>query len=523
MAYEDDMKQFETKRGKCFMKPVFSLRLIDKALSSQILIAITLLTAINVVHCNGRARNDEYVFVTVDVQGQYPDRIDVLFVVDNSRSMVDEQGLIEERLASLVRELVDPENGRLPVANNLHVGVITTDMGVDGHVVPSCENPNGGDQGVLQNTGRNPGCQEEYTASDCSRANCPWLSHSLEHPDDNTEPSNPSIWQDIGCISSLGTHGCGYVQPLEASLVALTVNSQPGGVNEGFLRDDSLIVIVYITDSDDCSAQTSALFDPEFDNTRMFDGRCFENEEMLHPIDRYYEAFSNLRPGRPDLLVIAVFGGTPTDDFSWVQGEPIEELRELQEVDPENPSELLPVCESDSASASPPVRIVELAARLEESERGYHLVWSLCRDNWSDLFRVVVFGGISEVMKPHCLNAPLPTTELGSCRVIETLRDDDPCYRLIEDDPINGFHVDVGLDEYDRRQCEIQLADHDSDGCPDPVAEDQECECTSRYTGCRRGWFYTGPDDRCENGRIVFTDDTSDFSTYQLICRVQEG
>ena len=82
------------------------------------------------------------------------------------------------------------------------------------------------------------GCQEEYIAPDCAHDECPWLSHTPEHPDDDeSDPGNPPIWQDFGCISLLGTDGCSYKQPLEASyLASLKVKPRKGGTfyEEGF-------------------------------------------------------------------------------------------------------------------------------------------------------------------------------------------------------------------------------------------------------------------------------------------------
>ena len=46
-----------------------------------------------------------------------------------------------------------------------------------------------------------------------------------------------------------GDLGCPYLQVLEASYRAL---SNPPPENAGFLRDDSLLVVVFLADGDDC-------------------------------------------------------------------------------------------------------------------------------------------------------------------------------------------------------------------------------------------------------------------------------
>jgi hypothetical protein len=75
----------------------------------------------------------------------------------------------------------------------------------------------------------------------------------------------------------LGTGGCGFEQPLASMRKALD-GSVPQ--NEGFLRDDALLAIVFITDEDDCSAYNTNMFDPVADAESPLGAytsfRCFE-------------------------------------------------------------------------------------------------------------------------------------------------------------------------------------------------------------------------------------------------------
>ena len=48
---------------------------------------------------------------------------------------------------------------------------------------------------------------------------------AVHHPDDGRDPSNLPIWQDFGCIATLGTGGCGFEQPPESSLAAHSAGS----------------------------------------------------------------------------------------------------------------------------------------------------------------------------------------------------------------------------------------------------------------------------------------------------------
>jgi hypothetical protein len=53
------------------------------------------------------------------------------------------------------------------------------------------------------------------------------------------------------CVSSTGAGGCGYDHDLEAVHLALSGNVPE---NAGFLRPDSLLVVFFVADEDDCSA-----------------------------------------------------------------------------------------------------------------------------------------------------------------------------------------------------------------------------------------------------------------------------
>src|SRR5688572_14339963 len=73
--------------------------------------------------------------------------LDLLFVIDNSRSMTPEQDSLAVNFYRLIEALETLEGG-LP---NLHIGVVSTDMGAG----ESCSS---NDAGRLQATPRVPGC-----------------------------------------------------------------------------------------------------------------------------------------------------------------------------------------------------------------------------------------------------------------------------------------------------------------------------------------------------------------------------
>jgi len=317
-------------------------------------------------------------------------RVDLLFVVDNSNSMAEEQRILTEQIEFMVRRLVDPvgdpETGALPrAADDIHVGVISTDMGTGGYTIMTCANPMLGDDGALQNIGRHRGCSDSYSASDCPMAECPWLSHTEARPDDGTLPGDPPLWDDFGCIATLGTGGCGFEQQLEASLVALTTQAEAGRINEGFLRPDSVLGVIYLTDEDDCSTPNAEMFNPSRDDLGPLNVRCALREDQLHPLSRYVDGLRGLRPGREDDVVVAAIVGVPVDG-SWSPGDPIARLRELRQVNPSNPNQLLPSCDTHMGYAFPPVRIAELTYMFGDNG----VLGSICRSDFTSVMSPAV-------------------------------------------------------------------------------------------------------------------------------------
>ena len=78
---------------------------------------------------------------TVPVAAPGPVRVDIVVLVDNSGSMSQEQAALTTAFPALIRDLVEPADddgdGRpdhAPV-DDLHVGVITSDMGTMGFPV----------------------------------------------------------------------------------------------------------------------------------------------------------------------------------------------------------------------------------------------------------------------------------------------------------------------------------------------------------------------------------------------------
>lgn len=232
------------------------------------------------------------------------DKVDLLLVVDNSRSMADKQEILARATADLVQSITNPPcidpNGQLgqtpaspmdpcppgqvrrhvPV-KDMHVGVISTSIG--GHGADSCPNEdttskecspavnttNNDKAHLLSRTdvcGGQPGVptyqNQGFLAWD--------LNGSFMPPGTNDAAA---FAQDIAdMVLGVGQIGCGYEsqheswyrflvdpQPYE-SIAAVNAEAIPSGVDNvlltqraNFLRPDSMLVIMQLSDENDCS------------------------------------------------------------------------------------------------------------------------------------------------------------------------------------------------------------------------------------------------------------------------------
>jgi hypothetical protein len=163
-----------------------------------------------------------------------PIKLDLLFMIDDSPSMAEEQANLARNFPRLIEALKQMPAG-MP---DLHLGVVSSDMG-SGNSVSSANCASAmGDRGVLQ---VRPGCGLD-----------PTQGHFLVSEAGGASTNFSGDIADVfACLAELGTTGCGYEHQLQAVRVALS-----GFVSEnnGFLRSDAHLAVVYITDEDDCSA-----------------------------------------------------------------------------------------------------------------------------------------------------------------------------------------------------------------------------------------------------------------------------
>jgi hypothetical protein len=211
----------------------------------------------------------------VTVMRAKPNRdLDLLFVIDNSPSMADKQISLAQNFRRIIDTLVRLDGG-MP---NLHLGVITSDMGTQGSAVaipgPAIGVPGAGgcagvgDDGALQHGGD------------------PLLPQSFLV--DVADPANPGarlrnyageLVDEFSRLARVGDAGCGFEQHLAAMRRSFT-----NPTNAGFLRPEANLAVVILADEDDCSALDPALFGPDSAALGPLQSfRCFEHGVVCDP------------------------------------------------------------------------------------------------------------------------------------------------------------------------------------------------------------------------------------------------
>ncbi|MGI5865308.1 MAG: vWA domain-containing protein [Myxococcales bacterium] len=316
---------------------------------------------------------------------------DILFVIDNSRSMREEQEKVIAQLHTFVSSLVSG-----PVENDFQIGVVTTTISqyattCDGRATELLEYP--AESGRLQ--------RGALAASEV-----PVLSsRDLE--------TMGNAWLDkVRLLLDQGTEGSGQEMGLEAArravsepLISTPVSAEPPG-NQGFLRPGSRLLVIILSDEDDCSVPTPETFavEPTCGTSCARDSDCGgegnycvlrdafapwlgracvrnacevpEGRAALVPVQQYVDFFKSMDDGtgRRREVFLAVIGPVGVDR------EPAR-------------------CQGDNDEA------YGVAVRYKAAVDGMGdngLIDSICKDDYADTLR-----GIADLVSaPHTLELP---------------------------------------------------------------------------------------------------------------------
>jgi hypothetical protein len=202
-------------------------------------------------------------------------KMDIVFVVDDSRSMQEEQ----VNLAANFPKFVDVLN-RFTAKNGdlIDYRIAVTTTGVDVNVTEVIS-------GSIQPTEIQKGDNGKFRMT--AGMTRPWL-----------ERSDVNMTSTFGTIANVGLAGPSWEMPLEGSRRALS--DRLGDTNKGFVRDDALLGIVYLTDEDDCSTTTLNITQPDGLNCSKF----------AEPTSSYTSFFDTLKQGRGRWATAVIAGQT---------------------------------------------------------------------------------------------------------------------------------------------------------------------------------------------------------------------
>lgn len=187
-------------------------------------------------------------------------KMDILFVIDNSGSMAEEQANLSTNFPKFIDVLNAAREGNL----DYRVGVTTTAFPMQILGIPLGT----GEQGTLLKT-------PSMTRS--------WL-----------ERADPEIATTFTALAQVGIGGSGQEQPLKAAQSAL-IDRVTDGANAGFLREDALLAIVILTDEDDQSSNNQG-------------GLPFPIPGNNVPVADFVDSFDTVKKGRTQWATAVIAG-----------------------------------------------------------------------------------------------------------------------------------------------------------------------------------------------------------------------
>ncbi|MFZ6178690.1 vWA domain-containing protein [Nannocystis pusilla] len=442
--------------------------------------------------------------------------VDILFVIDNSGSMAEEQARLARNFEAFARRLDE-------MGAHYRIGVTTTDSGN-----PRCDaaatTPEGGDlvlrscldrlgEGAFQFndidaafactdvcglTGDALAITPTSTDLDPERRARPWI----EKIDDVSNlPAGVEVADAFACFGPQGINGCGHEQPLESMYLALKKALAPSEGHYGFMRDNALLSVVLVTDETDCSfepafkdifiddktfwedpsgpAPTSATCwnagvqcsgpGPVYDGCEpanySIDGEpgAADADAVLRPISRYVDLLAKIRadkqiidPSREVLvsLIAGVPAGYETGKADIVYAEA--EAGSEQDLN----FGIAPGCVNNSdgsgSTAVPPVRERAVAEAFAGEDRN---LYSICEDDYTPALEGIA-KQIERAFRPVCGTTMVADRDLST----EALDADCKIQQRVDDKVVDlPPCLPIGEDEWEvpagRSVCAIVLTD----------------------------------------------------------------
>jgi len=183
-------------------------------------------------------------------------KVDFLFVIDNSVSMKDQQAALKAAFPEFIATIKET----LPT-DDYHIMIADSDA--EGRCAPgtcahtTCQSAN------------KYACQDIF--SECDTVRGAGVNHPAGQAASNMLcefdggnrymlSSDPNLEANFSCAASVGLAGHPAERPMDGIVEAISdpLNG-PGGCNEGFLRDDAILVVTFLSDDPNVEDSNGAL------------------------------------------------------------------------------------------------------------------------------------------------------------------------------------------------------------------------------------------------------------------------
>ena len=332
--------------------------------------------------------------------------LDILFVVDNSASMTEQQSSLAGNFPRMI-DVLEQLDGGLP---NLHIGVVTSDMGTSAS--QTSPGPGVGTIGVGGCAGYGDNGALQHRSMLLS--NGATFISDVAGPNDTREKNYTGALRDVfGEIALVGATGCGFEQHLSSMRQALANQA-----NSGFLRPDANLAVVIIADEDDCSLLDSGMLGIDTGTTMLgplhsfrctrFGVTCDEDINTIGPKTDCKPRSSSQYVEDVQPFVNALLAAKENDArrvmVAAIVGEPTPVNVDIVAINGQNQTALTPSCTFQGLmgpeTADPGVRL----AAFVDAFPGRSTLTSICNSDLSGAL-LQIGGTAKKLMNDPCLDA----------------------------------------------------------------------------------------------------------------------
>ena len=232
-------------------------------------------------------------------------RTDILFVVDDSGSMQEEQANLAANFDAFIAQLA-----ALPVSNDYRIGITTTSVeNFDGTTIfPMGDVPGSSPPRPCPNIGKQYPQGALVAVDPASLVTYPTDGVFVDNRPKVLVSGSPTLVQDFQTNVKVGICGSGKEEGLQAARLALS-DRIADGKNAGFLRPGARLVVIVVSDEDDCTG-------PAADNDT-----CHNSKGPLVPVQQFVNFFRAPIDGElRSVLVAAIAGVDPVTLLPQVCG-----------------------------------------------------------------------------------------------------------------------------------------------------------------------------------------------------------